>query len=105
MTAPDLVNLSALIDDATQPPYAWLSGFSFFACLRWALGFSVRRSSRSGCLAASAAFSALAASARLTGFLGVRPFAGESGKNLGLRRGTGGWLMEPAIEDGGADLE
>ena len=29
----------------------------------------------------------------------------ESGKNLGLRGGSGEWVMEAAVEDGGADLE
>ena len=30
---------------------------------------------------------------------------GESGKNLGLRGGSGEWVMEAAVENGGADLE
>ncbi len=29
----------------------------------------------------------------------------ESGKNLGLRGGSGEWVMEAAVEDGGADLK
>ncbi len=33
------------------------------------------------------------------------PFHSESGKSLGLRGGSEIWLMEPAVEDSGADLE
>ena len=29
----------------------------------------------------------------------------ESGENLGLRGGSGEWVMEAAVEDGGADLK
>ncbi len=34
-----------------------------------------------------------------------RPMAGESGKRVGLCGGSEIWLMEPAVEDSGADLE
>ncbi len=50
--------------------YSLITGFSFLARARIAFGFSVRRSRRSGCLAASAA---LAASA-----LVKRPLAGTA---------------------------
>jgi hypothetical protein len=40
--------------------YPLVAGFSFFARVRVAFGFSARRSRRSGCLAASAAFAASA---------------------------------------------